>query len=92
MRILVISDSHGNTRNIERAVESQPEANIIIHLGDGADDIVDLEFYGLNICLFLFSKLLYFHNHRTSKYIIQLRTFKTRFDSYCIKAQYTSKK
>ena len=42
MRILVISDSHGNTRNIERAVESQPEANIIIHLGDGADDIVDL--------------------------------------------------
>ena len=33
MRILVISDSHGNTRNIERAVESQPEANIIIHLG-----------------------------------------------------------
>ena len=44
MRILVISDSHGNTRNIERAVESQPEANIIIHLGDGADDIVDLEF------------------------------------------------
>ena len=44
MRILVISDSHGNTRNIERALEKQPEANIIIHLGDGADDIVDLEF------------------------------------------------
>ena len=44
MRIIVISDSHGNTRNIERAVENQPEANIIIHLGDGVDDIVDLEF------------------------------------------------
>ena len=44
MRILVISDSHGNTRNIEHAVENQPEANIIIHLGDGVDDIVDLEF------------------------------------------------
>ena len=25
MRILVISDSHGNTRNIERAVEADPK-------------------------------------------------------------------
>ncbi len=44
MKILVISDSHGNTRNIERALESQPEAKTVIHLGDGADDITDLEF------------------------------------------------
>lgn len=44
MRILVISDTHGNTRNIERAIASQPSASMVIHLGDGSDDIVDLEF------------------------------------------------
>lgn len=44
MRILVFSDSHGSKRNIERAIANQPEANIVIHLGDGADDVLDLEF------------------------------------------------
>lgn len=43
MRILVISDSHGNVRNIERAIENHPDTNVVIHLGDGADDITDLE-------------------------------------------------
>lgn len=43
MRILVVADSHGNIRNVERVLESYPEVNIVIHLGDGADDILDLE-------------------------------------------------
>lgn len=44
MRILVISDSHGNIRQVERALQDTPQAKIVIHLGDGADDITDLEF------------------------------------------------
>ncbi len=40
----MISDSHGNIRNIEYALENHPDANVVIHLGDGADDILDLEF------------------------------------------------
>ena len=39
MRILVLSDSHGSTQGILRAIENQPSANILIHLGDGEKDI-----------------------------------------------------
>ena len=36
MRILVVSDSHGDEYALERAVEAQPTARVVIHLGDGA--------------------------------------------------------
>ena len=35
MRILVVSDTHGNEMNLRRAILSQPKAEIVIHLGDG---------------------------------------------------------
>lgn len=35
MRILVMSDSHGNENAVFRAIGEQPEAQVIIHLGDG---------------------------------------------------------
>ncbi len=38
MRILVISDSHGNYYNILKAVEQQPSAEMIVFLGDGESD------------------------------------------------------
>lgn len=42
MRILVMSDSHGDRRNAALAIEQQPDAKYVFHLGDGAGDIDDL--------------------------------------------------
>ena len=44
MRILVISDSHGKTSAIEKAIESQPTAKHIFFLGDCVRDIEDFTF------------------------------------------------
>ena len=38
MRLLVVSDSHGNESNLRQAVLSQPKAEVVIHLGDGEED------------------------------------------------------
>ena len=38
MRIVVLSDSHGNSFNIRRAMEQQPTAELFIFLGDGEWD------------------------------------------------------
>lgn len=42
MRILVMSDTHGSRHNAALAIEQQPDAKYIFHLGDGASDIDDL--------------------------------------------------
>ncbi len=39
MRILVTSDSHGNGGNLRRAILAQPTAEIVIHLGDGEEEM-----------------------------------------------------
>lgn len=39
MRILVLSDSHRNSTSVSKAVLQQPTAEVVIHLGDGADDL-----------------------------------------------------
>ncbi|MBR5452373.1 MAG: YfcE family phosphodiesterase [Clostridia bacterium] len=44
MRILVISDSHGSLRNIEKAIEAQPDAKHVIFLGDGEKDIEEASY------------------------------------------------
>ncbi len=38
MKILVLSDSHGKSDNLKRAVELNRDADAIIHLGDGYND------------------------------------------------------
>lgn len=38
LRILVLSDSHGQAKSMVKAIESQPEAEAIIFLGDGYRD------------------------------------------------------
>ncbi len=38
MRILVISDTHGNTRRLYEAIDAQPEARYVLFLGDGLRD------------------------------------------------------
>lgn len=46
MRVLVMSDSHGDRFNAALAIEQQPEAKYVFHLGDGENDIKDLiDFY-----------------------------------------------
>ena len=35
-RILVVSDTHGDERALWQALEEQPDARTVIHLGDGA--------------------------------------------------------
>lgn len=35
MRILVVSDTHGDEYSLRQAVEEQPSARVVIHLGDG---------------------------------------------------------
>lgn len=44
MRILVISDSHGRTSEIEKAIEAQQTATHIFFLGDCVRDIEDYPF------------------------------------------------
>lgn len=44
MRILVVSDSHGRTSEIEKIIEAQPEAKHIFFLGDCVRDIEDLPY------------------------------------------------
>lgn len=44
MRILVISDTHGRAGEIEKAIESQPQARHIFFLGDCLSDIEDLQY------------------------------------------------
>lgn len=38
-RLLVLSDSHGDTAAVYRAIAAQPEADTVLHLGDGAADL-----------------------------------------------------
>lgn len=38
MRILVLSDSHGDFRSLKQAVEMQPDAEAVVFLGDGYRD------------------------------------------------------
>lgn len=40
MRILVMSDTHGDLSTLNRALRSQPKAEVVIHLGDGEADVV----------------------------------------------------
>lgn len=39
MRILVVSDTHGDLRTLMKAVNAQPSAEVIIHCGDGDEQV-----------------------------------------------------
>ncbi len=43
MRILVVSDTHGNTGALCRAIEEQPTARTVLFLGDGLRDAEDAQ-------------------------------------------------
>jgi len=40
MKILVFSDSHSRHQNIIKALALHPDAKLILHLGDGVDDLL----------------------------------------------------
>ena len=44
MRILVISDSHGRTGEVEKAIEAHPDIKHIFFLGDCVRDVEDLPY------------------------------------------------
>ena len=39
MRVLVISDSHSDACSVLKALDEQPSASVVIHLGDGETDM-----------------------------------------------------
>ncbi len=43
MRIGLVSDSHGNTYSILRAVEEMGDIDLLVHLGDFTDDLVEIK-------------------------------------------------
>lgn len=40
MRIVVVSDTHGNDSSLRRAILAQPQAEVVIHLGDGEEELL----------------------------------------------------
>ena len=43
MKILVFSDSHGKSVNIQKALEMHSDARYLLHLGDGVADLDDID-------------------------------------------------
>lgn len=43
MRILVVSDTHRDRWALRQALVSQPNAEVVIHLGDGAEEAEDMK-------------------------------------------------
>ena len=43
MRILVVSDTHKNVNSLRTILLAQPTAELVIHLGDGEDDVALLK-------------------------------------------------
>jgi putative phosphoesterase len=39
MKVIVIADSHGMSNRIARVIEAEKDLNVLIHLGDGLDDL-----------------------------------------------------
>ena len=55
MKIVVVSDSHGNYRNFSAILKQHKDCDYIIHAGDGESDAQDLEMYEKA----LFKKLIF---------------------------------
>lgn len=43
MKILVVSDSHGDFKTFNKLVQSQTKAEVVLFLGDGAEEFSDLK-------------------------------------------------
>ena len=45
MKIVIVSDTHGSRKNIENVCECNPDADMLIHLGDVEDDADYIELF-----------------------------------------------
>ena len=45
MKVIIVSDSHGNSEILERIFARERTMDCVIHLGDGADDLMGLNSY-----------------------------------------------
>ena len=43
MRILVVSDTHRDFSALHHAVQTQPKAEIVLHLGDGEEELMQIK-------------------------------------------------
>ncbi len=43
MRILVVSDTHGDAFSLRQAILKQPTADVVVHVGDGADEAQEMK-------------------------------------------------
>lgn len=38
-RMIVVSDTHGDRRSLQAVIDAHPDADLLVHLGDGAADL-----------------------------------------------------
>ncbi|MBQ8795331.1 MAG: metallophosphoesterase [Clostridia bacterium] len=43
MKVLVVSDTHGDVLSLRKAINQKPLAEVVIHCGDGNSDLEDLK-------------------------------------------------
>ncbi len=55
MKLLVVSDTHGDAEQLEHAVEKETDADALIFLGDGISDLEDLEYIYPNLKTYIVS-------------------------------------
>lgn len=55
MKLLVVSDTHGDAGQLERAIEQEKDADALIFLGDGFRDTEDIEYLYPNMKIYLVS-------------------------------------
>lgn len=46
MKLLIVSDSHGNTLALREVLDREPDADFLLHLGDGAADLAAIQHTG----------------------------------------------
>ena len=42
LRLLLVSDTHGDARALQAAIDAQPTASLLVHVGDGANDLTKI--------------------------------------------------
>lgn len=45
MKLLILSDSHGSTKELEMILQKERSSDMIIHLGDGGSDLLQMNEY-----------------------------------------------
>lgn len=79
MRILVISDSHRNSKIIDKIISSQPLAEHVFFLGDNTDDIEDFIYIYPEKCFHIVSGNCDFSSHFKSTDTVILENKKILF-------------